>query len=186
MLARGRMALAENAGSIVEHAEATLYTSIFIIDDDPHEGIRLQLAAAELARRAGHRSLETVNLLNAAEGAILLGSWDEARAALSSLRQRELAAPGSCSSNCRRRCWRRGLGIRNWPCERIAETVPATEPRGRDLSIQQLPRTLPGAPRNRRPRDGVRGGRNVGRGGGGGNQHPGSTGSADACCALAR
>ncbi len=126
MLARGRMALAENAGSIVEHAEATLYTSIFIIDDDPHEGIRLQLAAAELARRAGHRSLETVNLLNAAEGAILLGSWDEARAALSSLRQRELAAPRQLQLELSEAVLAAWTGDSELALQRIAETVPAT------------------------------------------------------------
>jgi tetratricopeptide (TPR) repeat protein len=91
MLARGRMALAEDAGSLVERSVATLYTSIFVIDDDPHEAIRLQLAAADLARRAGVRSLETVNLINAAEGAIMLGHWDDARSALDALSQRDLA-----------------------------------------------------------------------------------------------
>ena len=43
MLARGRMALAESAGSLVEQALASLYVSIFALDDDPHEAIRLQL-----------------------------------------------------------------------------------------------------------------------------------------------
>jgi class 3 adenylate cyclase/tetratricopeptide (TPR) repeat protein len=93
MLARGRMALAESAGSLVEQALASLYVSIFALDDDPREAIRLQLASAELARRAGVRNLETVNLLNAAEGATNLGQWDDARAALIALRQRELPSP---------------------------------------------------------------------------------------------
>jgi tetratricopeptide (TPR) repeat protein len=70
-----------------------LYLSILTLDEDPHEGIRVQLEAAELARRAGVRNLETTSLLNAAEGAIGLGQWDEARVALGALRQRELAAP---------------------------------------------------------------------------------------------
>ena len=90
MLARGRMALAADAGSLVERSVATLYTSIFVIDDDPHEAVRLQLEGAELARRAGVRSLETVNLINATEGAIMLGRWDDARSALSALSQRDL------------------------------------------------------------------------------------------------
>jgi len=93
MLARGRMALAETAGSVMEQAVARLVVSIFVGDDDPHEASRLALEAAELARRAGARSLETVNLLNAAEAATDLGRWDDARAALSALRQRDLAAP---------------------------------------------------------------------------------------------
>lgn len=93
MLARGRMALAETAGSLVEQAWASLYVSLFVLDEDPHEAIRLQLESAELARRAGARTLETVNLLNAAEGATNLGQWDDARAALIALRQRDLPAP---------------------------------------------------------------------------------------------
>jgi tetratricopeptide (TPR) repeat protein len=93
MLARGRMALAETAGSLVEQARASLLVSIFVLDEDPHEAIRLQLESAERARRAGARSLETVNLLNAADGATNLGQWDDARAALAALRQRDLPAP---------------------------------------------------------------------------------------------
>jgi tetratricopeptide (TPR) repeat protein len=93
MLARGRMALAESAGSLVEQALASLYVSIFALDEDPREAIRLQLTSAELARRAGVRNLETVNLLNAAEGATNLGQWDDARAALIALRLRELPSP---------------------------------------------------------------------------------------------
>ena len=93
MLARGRIALAEVNGSLLAAAEASLYVSIFVLDDDPHEAIRAQLESAELARRAGARSIETVNLLNAAEGAVGLGQWDDARAALGALRQRELSTP---------------------------------------------------------------------------------------------
>jgi tetratricopeptide (TPR) repeat protein len=93
MLARGRWALAQASGSLVEQADAGVSLSVFLGDDDPHEAMRLALEAAELARRAGARSLETVNLLNAAEAATDLGQWDDARAALSALRQRDLAAP---------------------------------------------------------------------------------------------
>ena len=92
MLARGRMALAGSAGSLVEQAVATMHVSIFLFDEDPHEAIKLQIEAAELARRAGARSLETVNLLNAAEAATDLGQWAEARAALDALRQRDLTS----------------------------------------------------------------------------------------------
>ncbi len=93
MLARGRMALAGIAGSMVEQAMATMLVSVFLFDEDPHEAIRLQLESAELARRAGARSLETVNLLNAVESATNLGQWDDARAALIALRQRDLPGP---------------------------------------------------------------------------------------------
>ena len=93
MLAHGRMALAEASGSLSEQAGATMYISILVLDDDPHEAERLQLQSAELARRAGLRSMESTSLLNAAEGAIGLGQWDEARTALTALGQRDLPAP---------------------------------------------------------------------------------------------
>ncbi len=93
ILARGRMALAEAAGSLAEQAGASMYISILVLDEDPHEAIRLQLQSAELARRAGVRSIETTSLLNAAEGAIGIGQWEEARAALAALRQRDLPGP---------------------------------------------------------------------------------------------
>ena len=92
MLARGRIALTEGASSLVEQGMARLAASTYLAHDDPHEAISLQLESAELARRAGARSLETGNLLNAAEGAMWLGQWDEARAALNALGQRELAS----------------------------------------------------------------------------------------------
>jgi class 3 adenylate cyclase/tetratricopeptide (TPR) repeat protein len=91
ILARGRLALADTAGSLVDRAEASTSLSVFVLDDDPREALNLSMEAADLARRAGHREFETTNLLNAAEGAILLGRWSDARAALSSLGQRELA-----------------------------------------------------------------------------------------------
>ena len=93
MLARGRMALAQEAGSLLEQASAALYVSVFVLEEDPHEAIRIQLEAAEVARRAGARGQETISLLNAAEGAIDLGHWDEARTALAALRQRDMPAP---------------------------------------------------------------------------------------------
>jgi len=93
MLGHGRMSLAEAAGSLSEQAGASMYISILVLDDDPHEAERLQLQSAELARRAGLRSTETTSLLNAAEGAIGLGQWEEARTALISLGQRDLPAP---------------------------------------------------------------------------------------------
>jgi class 3 adenylate cyclase/tetratricopeptide (TPR) repeat protein len=92
ILARGRLALADTAGSLVDRAEASTSMSVFVLDDDPREALNLALEAADLARRAGHREFETTNLLNAAEGAILLGRWGDARAALGSLGQRELAS----------------------------------------------------------------------------------------------
>jgi tetratricopeptide (TPR) repeat protein len=92
VLARGRVALAETGGSLVEQAAACLYVSIFVLDDDPREALTLSLEGAELGRRAGTRGLEMMNLLNAAEDAIFLGQWSDARAALTALGQRELGS----------------------------------------------------------------------------------------------
>ena len=91
MLARGHLALTEAAGSLLEQGEAHLMLSVYLLDDDPREVLSLSFEAADLGRRAGHRGLETMNLLNSAELAIWLGQWGDARAALSVLGQRELA-----------------------------------------------------------------------------------------------
>jgi tetratricopeptide (TPR) repeat protein len=90
ILARGQMALAETSGSLIDQARARNSVYVYVSGDDPAEALSLSLEAARLTRRAGHRSLETGNFLNAAEFAILLGRWDDARAALTALGQREL------------------------------------------------------------------------------------------------
>ncbi len=95
ILARGQVALAEAAGSLLEQAAGLLHVSVMVLDEDPREALAASLEAAEVSRRAGHRGLETQNLLNAAEDAIWLGEWSEARAALTELGQREL--PGDQS-----------------------------------------------------------------------------------------
>jgi len=123
------MALAETAGSLVEQALASLYVSIFVLDEDPHEAIRLQLESAERARRAGARSLETVNLLNAAEGATNLGQWDDARAALTALRQRDLPSPRQTSSSSAKRCWPRSAGTLPLPSSGSRRPQTPMEPR---------------------------------------------------------
>ncbi|MGA8208115.1 MAG: adenylate/guanylate cyclase domain-containing protein [Candidatus Dormiibacterota bacterium] len=91
MLARGHLALAEAVGSLLEQGEAHQMLSVYLLDDDPREVLSLSLEAADLGRRAGHRGVETMNLLNSAELAIWLGQWGDARAALSVLGQRDLA-----------------------------------------------------------------------------------------------
>ena len=90
MLARGAVALTEAAGSLLEQGEARLTLSVYVLDDEPRQALSLSFEAAELGRRAGHRGLETMNLLNAAELAIWLGQWDDARSSLTVLAQREL------------------------------------------------------------------------------------------------
>jgi hypothetical protein len=92
ILARGRVALAEAAGSLVDQERARAWVAVCVLDEDPREALSLMFEAAELARRAGRRDRETLNLLNAVEGAILLGRWGDARAALNALGQRDLAS----------------------------------------------------------------------------------------------
>jgi class 3 adenylate cyclase/tetratricopeptide (TPR) repeat protein len=91
MLARGSVALTEAAGSLLEQGDAHLMLSVYLLDDDPRQSLSLSFEAADLGRRAGHRGLETMNLLNGAELAIWLGQWGEARSSLTVLAQRELA-----------------------------------------------------------------------------------------------
>jgi class 3 adenylate cyclase/tetratricopeptide (TPR) repeat protein len=90
ILARGRVALAEAAGSLFEQALGWMTLSLFIFDDDPREAMSAEFEGAELARRAGHRGLEVVNLNNAAEVSLFLGAWSDTRAAIAELGQREL------------------------------------------------------------------------------------------------
>jgi predicted ATPase/class 3 adenylate cyclase len=90
ILARGEVALAEAAGSLVQQAAGWMGLSLFICDDDPRESLSAAFEAAELARRAGHRGLEIVNLLNAAETSLYLGEWGDTRAAIADLEQRDL------------------------------------------------------------------------------------------------
>jgi tetratricopeptide (TPR) repeat protein len=84
------MALAETSSSLIDQARARNIVYVYVLGDDPGEALSLSLEATELTRRAGHRYLETGNFLNAAEIAIFLGRWDDARAALTALGQREL------------------------------------------------------------------------------------------------
>jgi class 3 adenylate cyclase len=90
MLSRGMAALADTAGGLREQATARLYVSIFVLDDDPRESMSAGIEAAELATRAGQRRLEVMNRLNCAETSIFLGLWDDTRAAITELGQRDL------------------------------------------------------------------------------------------------
>ncbi|HLN06434.1 MAG TPA: hypothetical protein VK217_09160, partial [Acidimicrobiales bacterium] len=90
ILARGQVVLAGAANSLVEQANGLLYVSVFVLDEDPREALSAAIESAELARRAGHRHLEILNLLNAAEISILLGEWGDTRVAITELGQREL------------------------------------------------------------------------------------------------
>ena len=90
MLARGMVALTDSAGALREQAAARLRLSVFVLDDDPREALSAAIESADLARRAGHRGLEILNLLNAAETSVFLGQWRDTRAMSAELGQREL------------------------------------------------------------------------------------------------
>jgi len=82
ILMRGAAATAEAAGLLVQQAHALTALGVFSTDDEPRETLSAALRAVPIARRAGHRPIEVVNLLNAAEFAIVLGEWDDARSAI--------------------------------------------------------------------------------------------------------
>ena len=90
MLARGMAALAGEAGALREQGVALMGVGLYSLQDDPRASIRASWASAELARRSGHRQMENTNLLNAAETAVTLGDWDDARRSLDELASREL------------------------------------------------------------------------------------------------
>jgi hypothetical protein len=90
ILARGQVQLAGAAGVLREQANGLLYLSVFQLDEDPREALSASLESAELARRAGQRGLEVMNLANAAEISVFLGEWSDTRAAIVELRPREL------------------------------------------------------------------------------------------------
>jgi tetratricopeptide (TPR) repeat protein len=90
ILAHGGVALAEAAGSLLEQTLGWMGLSFCFFDDDPRESLSAALEGAELGRRAGHRGLEVLNLLNGAEFSLVLGEWSDTRAAITELRQRDL------------------------------------------------------------------------------------------------
>jgi class 3 adenylate cyclase/tetratricopeptide (TPR) repeat protein len=85
ILARGWWAIAEASGSLFDQSEALLYESVYVLDDDPHRTLEAAVESADLARRAGDRTLESINLLNAAETSLLTGEWGTARRAIAEL-----------------------------------------------------------------------------------------------------
>jgi tetratricopeptide (TPR) repeat protein len=86
--------LSEEIGSLRDQAMAALGLSVFALPDDPRETVRNALKSAELSRRAGLRAMEETNLLNAAETAISLGLWAQARASIAEVAA-HLVRPGS-------------------------------------------------------------------------------------------
>jgi hypothetical protein len=92
LLERGRAAFAEQSGDLVERAQILVRLANFLADDDPQESLAVNVEAAAVARRVGHRGWEHLALENGAETAIDLGEWDRARVVLDDLRELGLEA----------------------------------------------------------------------------------------------
>lgn len=90
ILARGAISLAQSAGLLQTHVVGLVHLSVFVMDDDPREAMAACNEAIGVARRAGERADEVLNMLNACELAVFLGDWDQARALLADLAEREL------------------------------------------------------------------------------------------------
>jgi len=100
ILGKGRVALAAAAGSLFEQAFGWMQLGIFLFEEDPQEAMSAALEAAELSRRAGHRGMEVMSLLNRAEGTLYFGQWDDTRAAITELRQRDLPSDAKAYLSC--------------------------------------------------------------------------------------
>jgi hypothetical protein len=91
MLGRGAVMLAEQLGSQHARAEALLNLGVQVSEDDPKESLQLFLDAADMAKRAGQRGMEVINLANAVEAAIDIGRWDDADSVLAELQTRDVS-----------------------------------------------------------------------------------------------
>jgi class 3 adenylate cyclase/predicted ATPase len=90
LLQRAITSLVESAGALREQAMSLLLLSVYQLGDDLVASADIARKAAELARRAGDRHSEGMNLLNAAETTVYTGHWDTTRAAFEQLAEREL------------------------------------------------------------------------------------------------
>ena len=92
ILGRGELELADEIGSLRYRSWALQAIGIGSLEEDPAGGLRALLESAETSRRAGDRAGEMQALTNVAEGAIELGSWDQAEEVLHHLEGREMGA----------------------------------------------------------------------------------------------
>ena len=90
MLIRGVAEIAQEAGDNAELARALTGHSVYVLPDSPRSTMTKALEAIEVARKAGRRSLELTNQLNYIENALYLGLWDEARAMIAEISQRDI------------------------------------------------------------------------------------------------
>ena len=82
LLSEGVVALAERTGSADLLGQALNRQGVVIVNSDPRGAVDVFMQAADVARRAGARSSESLCLANCAETAIDLGELDTAAAAL--------------------------------------------------------------------------------------------------------
>jgi class 3 adenylate cyclase/tetratricopeptide (TPR) repeat protein len=75
--------MSREKGSPFEQAAALMQLGVFLFEGEVREAVQVSLEAAELAARAGALPLRRIALANASEGAVDLGEWDVAEAALS-------------------------------------------------------------------------------------------------------
>ena len=90
LLQRATSSLVESTGALREQALSLLLLSVYQLDDDLVASADIARKAAELARRAGDRHSENMNLLNAAETTVHTGHWDTTQGAFEQLAEREL------------------------------------------------------------------------------------------------
>lgn len=90
LLAGCELEIGVAAGSLRIQSVAKQHESAFVHDDDPRRALGAALQAVELARRAGVRDLELLNMLNAAEKATFTGDWETASQLLAELAERRL------------------------------------------------------------------------------------------------
>lgn len=88
ILGRAHAALAEESGSLLEQSKAKMSLSLYSLPDDVQESYRVARECAEIARRAGLRSIEETSLLNAIETGIGLGKWSEIETDLDAIEAR--------------------------------------------------------------------------------------------------
>ena len=90
ILGHGELELADEIGSLRYRSLALMAIGLGSAEEDPAGSVRAFLESAEAARRGGDRNREVLGLTNAAEGAIELGSWEEAEEALQHVVGREV------------------------------------------------------------------------------------------------
>ena len=85
ILQRGVIGIADASSSVHDQSMSRLLESLYLQDEDLRGALRAADESADLARRAGDRTLEVTNVLNAIEMALLVGDWATARERLAAV-----------------------------------------------------------------------------------------------------